>query len=61
MMPLSLIGLVVIGTIITVGVFVILKNVTFKQTTDRYRYVKAKDEDGNEITKVIDLEDDEEK
>ena len=58
-MPLSLIGLVIIATLIGVGAAVILKNLTFKRTTDRYRYVKTKDENGNEITKVIDLEDDE--
>ena len=58
-MPLSLIGLVIIATLIGVGAAVILKNLTFRKTTDRYRYVKAKDENGNEITKVIDLEDDE--
>jgi hypothetical protein len=59
MMPLSLIGLVIIATLIGVGAAVILKNLTFRKTTDRYRYVKVKDENGNEITKVIDLEDDE--
>ncbi len=59
MMPLSLIGLIIIGALIGVGAAVILKNLTIRQTTDRYRYVKTKDENGNEITKVIDLEDDE--
>jgi hypothetical protein len=59
MMPLSLIGLIIIATLIGVGAAVILKNMTFRNTTDRYRYVKTRDENGNEITKVIDLEDDE--
>lgn len=59
MMPLSLIGLIIIAALIGVGATVVLKNLTFRKTTDRYRYVKAKDENGNEITKVIDLEDDE--
>lgn len=59
MMPLSIIGLIIIAALIGIGASVILKNLTFKRTTDRYRYVKTKDENGNEITKVIDLEDDE--
>jgi hypothetical protein len=57
MMPLALIGLLIMATCIGWGVWAVLKGVSFKQTTDRYRYVKTKDENGNEITKVIDLED----
>lgn len=59
MVPLSLIGLIIIAALIGVGATAVLKNLTFRKTTDRYRYVKAKDENGNEITKVVDLEDDE--
>lgn len=59
MMPLSLIGIIIIATLIGIGAAVIAKSVTLRQTTDRYRYVKTKDENGNEITKVVDLEDDE--
>lgn len=58
-MPLSLVGIIIIAALIGVGAFVIMKNLTFKRTTGRYRYVKTKDENGNEITKVVDLEDDE--
>jgi hypothetical protein len=61
MMSLSLIGLIVIGAVIAVGAYAALSKVTIKPTTERYRYVKTKDENGNEITKVIDLEDDEDK
>ena len=56
---LTLIGIIAVAAMIGIGASVIVKNVTFKRTTDRYRYVKSKDENGNEITKVIDLEDDE--
>jgi hypothetical protein len=59
MMPLSLVGIIIIAALIGIGAVVVMKNVTLKQTTDRYRYVKTKDENGNEITKVVDLEDDE--
>lgn len=58
-MPLSLVGIIIIAALIGIGAVVVMKNVTLKQTTDRYRYVKTKDENGNEITKVVDLEDDE--
>lgn len=57
MIPLTLIGLLIMSGIIGVGIWAILNNISFKKTTERYRYVKAKDEDGNEITKVIDLQD----
>lgn len=59
MIVLSLIGLLVSAGIIGIGVWSVTKNLTVKRTTDRYRYAKTKDEEGNEITKVIDLEDDE--
>jgi hypothetical protein len=58
MMPLSLIGLIILALLIGIGATVILKNLSIKQKTDRYRYVTVKDENGNEITKVVDLEDD---
>jgi predicted negative regulator of RcsB-dependent stress response len=57
MMPLALVGVLIMAGLVGWGVWTILKSVTFKQTTNRYRYVKTKDEDGNEITKVVDLED----
>jgi hypothetical protein len=60
-MALSLIGLILLASLVGIGAAVIMTKVTFKQTTDRYRYVKTKDENGNEITKVIDLEDEEDK
>jgi hypothetical protein len=57
MMPLALIGVLFMSGLLAWGVRAIVKSVTFKQTTDRYRYVETTDEDGNKITKVIDLED----
>jgi len=57
MMPLALIGLFLMAGLVGWGVWNVSKSITIKKTTDRYRYVKVKDEDGNEITKVIDLED----
>lgn len=61
MMPLSLIGIIILALLVGIGAAVIMKSITFRQTTDRYRYVKTKDENGNEITKIIDLEDNEDK
>jgi hypothetical protein len=60
MMPLALIGLVLMAGLVGWGVWTISKSVALKPTTERYRYVKAKDEDGNEITKVIDLQEEKE-
>jgi predicted negative regulator of RcsB-dependent stress response len=57
MMPLALVGVLIMAGLVGWGVWTIAKSITFKRTTDRYRYVKTKDEDGNEITKVVDLED----
>ena len=57
MMPLAIIGLVLMSALVAWGVWSVTKSITVKKTTERYKYVKAKDEDGNEITKVIDLED----
>jgi hypothetical protein len=56
MLGLAVIGLLIMSSAVGLGVWYILKNTSIKKTTDRYRYVKTKDEDGNEITKVIDLE-----
>jgi len=56
-MPLALIGLFLMAGLVGWGVWNVSKSITIKKTTDRYRYVKVKDKDGNEITKVIDLED----
>jgi hypothetical protein len=57
MMPLALIGVLIISGLVAWGVWSVSSKVTLTKTTDRYRYVKTKDEDGNEITKVIDLND----
>jgi predicted negative regulator of RcsB-dependent stress response len=59
MVALALIGVIIMAALVGWGVWNISKSITMKRTTDRYRYVKAKDENGNEITKVIDLEDNE--
>lgn len=61
MMPLSLIGIIILALLVGLGAAVIMKSITLRQTTDRYRYVKTKDENGNEITKIIDLEDNDDK
>jgi predicted negative regulator of RcsB-dependent stress response len=61
MMPLAIIGVLIMAGLIGWGIWNILKSFTLKKTTDRYRYVKTKDENGNEITKVIDLEDENDK
>jgi len=58
MVALALIGVIIMAGLVGWGVWTITKSISLKKTTDRYRYVKTKDEDGNEITKVIDLEDD---
>jgi hypothetical protein len=58
MIGLAVIGLLIMASAVAFGVWYILSNTSFKKTTNRYRYVKAKDENGNEITKVVDLEDD---
>lgn len=58
-MPLALIGLALMSAMIGYGAWTIFNSMSFKKTTNRYRYVKTKDEYGNEITKVVDLEDDE--
>ena len=57
-MPLALIGIIVIAVLIGFGIWKLFTSVTLKSTTDRYRYERVKDEDGNEILKVVDLEDD---
>lgn len=60
MMPLALVGVLIMAGLVGWGVWTVTKSITFKRTTDRYRYVKTKDADGNEITKVVDLEDEKE-
>jgi hypothetical protein len=60
-MPLALVGVLLMAGIVGFGIYKLVNSFTVKRTTDRYRYVKAKDENGNEITKVVDLEDDNEK
>jgi hypothetical protein len=61
MMPLAVIGVLIMSVIVGFGIYKLLGSFTLKQTTDRYRYIQAKDADGNEITKVVDLEDKNEK
>lgn len=57
MMPLALVGVLLMAGIVGFGIYKLVNSFTVKRTTDRYRYVKTKDADGNEITKVVDLED----
>jgi hypothetical protein len=61
MMPLALIGVLIMSALIGFGIYKLVGSFTLKQTTDRYRYMPAKDADGNEITKVVDLENKNEK
>ncbi len=56
MMPLALIGLSLMAGLIGWGVWNVSKSITMKKTTDRYRYVKAKDEYGTETEMVLDLQ-----
>lgn len=51
------IGVIVTAVVIGIGVAVIMSSISFRQTTSRYRYVTTTDKNGNEITKVVDLED----
>ena len=60
-MVLGFIGLVFIVGVIGFGAYKLLTGVTFKQTTERYRYEKTIDLDGNIIDKVVDLTDEEDK
>jgi hypothetical protein len=61
MMPLAIIGVLIMAAIVAFGIYKMLNSFTLKRTTDRYRYEKTIDADGNEITKVVDLEDGNEK
>jgi stage III sporulation protein SpoIIIAA len=54
---LAFVGVLVISVIIGWGLYHLIKNITFKKTVDRYQYVTVKDDAGNDILKVIDLED----
>ena len=56
-MALSIIGVAVMASIVGYGIYMVSQNVTLKNTKPRYKYVDTVDEDGNEITKVVDLED----
>lgn len=58
MTPLALIGLLVMAFLVGYGFWKVFSSISFRKTTNRYRYEKTKDENGNEITKVVDLEDD---
>lgn len=57
MMPLAIIGVLIMAAIVGFGIYKLINSFTLKRTTDRYRYEKTLDADGNEITKVVDLED----
>lgn len=61
MMPLAIIGVLIIASIVGYGVWRLANSFTLKQTTERYRYEKTIDKDGNEITKVVDLQDEDNK
>lgn len=61
MMMLAMIGLLIIGGAVGYGVWKLVNGVTFRKTTDRYQYRITKDEHGNEITEVIDVNDKETK
>ena len=54
-MPLAIIGVLIMSAIVGFGIWKLFNSFTIKSTTDRYRYVKTLDKDGNEITKVVDL------
>ena len=58
MMPLAMIGLLLMAGLVGYGAYRILGSITFKKTTDRYKTVKAKDENGNDIDRIVDLEKD---
>ena len=60
-MVLGLIGLVAIVGVIGYGAYKLFTSITFKQTTERYRYEETIDLDGNIIDKVVDLTDKEDK
>jgi len=57
MMILTYIGLVVVVGCTAAGVYALAKSISFNPTVERYRYVETYDEEGNQITKVIDLTD----
>jgi hypothetical protein len=61
MMPLAIIGVLIMAAIVGFGIYKLINSFTLKRTTDRYRYEKTLDADGNEIVKVVDLEDKDEK
>lgn len=55
MILLTAIGLLTMSAIVGFGVWYVVKNITFKNVPERYRYESTKDEHGNETTKVVDL------
>lgn len=57
MVMLSIIGLSVLVGLISWAVWDIVSKLSPGKYKPRYRYQKFKDEDGNEITKVVDTED----
>jgi hypothetical protein len=61
MMPLAIIGVLIMSAVVGFGIYKLYNSFSIKKTTERYRYVKTTDSEGNEITKVVDLNDDNEK
>lgn len=57
MMAFAFAGYLVIGVVVVAGVYYLFNNITFKETKERYTYVKYKDENGNIVEKVVDHED----
>lgn len=56
MIMLAMVGLLIVASVVGYGVWKLTNAVSFKKTTDRYKYEVVKDEEGNEITRVVDLE-----
>lgn len=54
MMAFAFAGYLVIGVVVIAGVYYLFNNITFKETEQRYTYVKTKDENGNIVEKVVD-------
>lgn len=54
-MILQLVGLIVIVSALVYGVYKVATTFTIKDTVNRYEYKETKDEEGNTITQVIDL------
>ena len=51
MMPLAMIGLLGMGAVISVGIYYLITNITFKKEPNRYTYEDDSVIDNNEDTK----------